>query len=297
MTPALRSAPGGTEPTPRVAASRVRARTRRRRGPALITGAVLVGLVVLAALVSLVWTPFDHDATGVGGRLETPSATHWMGTDRLGRDVFSQFLVGARLALGIGTASVLIAAVLGITLGLLAALAPRKADDAVVHGIDVLIAFPTLLLAMVLVAVRGASTLTAVLAIGLATSAVVARLTRIAARRVLVQDYVLAATASGTGRLGILLRHVLPNIYPILLVQLSLEFGLAVVAEAALSYLGLGSPPPNPSWGQMLRDAQAVLGVQLWPAVFPGLAIVITVLGLNLLGDGLREYADPELSR
>ncbi|MGQ2915796.1 ABC transporter permease [Microbacterium aurantiacum] len=267
-------------------------RSSRRRSVNLLVGAILFGTILVIALVSLVWTPFPLEDT-TGGRLSPPSLQNWAGTDRLGRDLFSQLMVGARLAMLVGFGSVIIAAVLGVTLGLVAATAGRWIDDALSSLLDIAIAFPTLLLAMLIVAWRGASLESATLAIGLAGSAVIARLTRVTATRVLAQDFITASRTSGTGSIRILFLHVLPNVWPTLVVPLALQFGGAVVAEASLSYLGLGSPPPNASWGRMLQEAQSTVLVAPTAAILPGILLVATIIGMNLLADGLRDIADP----
>lgn len=267
-------------------------RPRRRRSINLAVGAVLFGVIAAIGLVSLVWTPYEFSDTG-GDRLQPPSAEHWAGTDRLGRDLFTQLMIGARLALAVGFGSVAIAAVVGISLGLVAAAARRWVDDAVSSLLDIAIAFPTLLLAMLIVAWRGASLDSAILAIGLAGSAVIARLTRITATRVLAQEFVTAARTSGTGTAGVIRWHVLPNVWPTLIVPLALQFGGAVGAEASLSYLGLGSPPPNASWGRMLQEAQSTVLIAPTAAVLPGILLVALIIGMNLLADGLRDVADP----
>lgn len=269
---------------------------RRRPKATLLIGIVLTGLIVLMALVSLFWLPYPLADTS-GGRLEGPSALHLLGTDRLGRDLLSQLMWGARIALVVGTCAVAIAAVLGTIVGLLAAFARPWVDDTLSAGLDVVIAFPVLLLAMLVVAVQGASLWSAVLAIGLAMSAVVARLTRILARRVLQEQYITAARTSGTGVLGVVFQHVLPNIAPTLAVSLALQFGAAVLAEAGLSYLGLGAPPPNASWGRMLQEAQGTVLTAPVGAIAPGVAIIALVLGVNFLADGLRDLADPTRRR
>ncbi|MCK8475756.1 ABC transporter permease [Microbacterium aurugineum] len=269
---------------------------RRRPKATLVIGIVLTGVIVLIALVSLFWLPYPLADTS-GGRLEGPSAQHLLGTDRLGRDLFSQLMWGARIALIVGTGAVAIAAILGTIIGLLAAFARPWFDDTLSAGLDVVIAFPVLLLAMLVVAVQGASLWSAVLAIGLAMSAVVARLTRILARRVLQEQYITAARTSGTGMLGIVFQHVLPNIAPTLAVSLALQFGAAVLAEASLSYLGLGAPPPNASWGRMLQEAQGTVLTAPVGAIAPGIAIIALVLGVNFLADGLRDLADPTRRR
>ncbi len=265
----------------------------RRLSPTFIIGAVLVGLHVVVGLMTLVWTPYDPAAM-TGGRLAAPSLAHWAGTDRLGRDLFTEILIGARIALTVGVGAVAIAAAIGVSLGMAAAFASRTIDDVLAATLDILIAFPTLLLAMLIVAASDGATLgTAIFAIGVAGSAIVARLTRILARRVLAMDYITAARVSGTSWAGIIRIHVLPNIWPTLIVNLALQFGLAVIAEASLSYLGLGAPPPNASWGRLLQEAQGTVYTAPFGAIAPGLALVSLVIGLNLFADGLRDVADP----
>ncbi|MBT2474645.1 ABC transporter permease [Microbacterium sp. ISL-103] len=269
---------------------------RRRPRATLLIGLVLTGIIVLIALVSLFWLPYPLADTS-GSRLEGPSALHLLGTDRLGRDLLSQLMWGARIALIVGTCSVAIAAILGTVVGLIAAFSRPWVDDTLSAGLDVVIAFPVLLLAMLVVAIQGASLWSAVFAIGLAMSAVVARLTRILARRVLQEQYITAARTSGTSVLGIVFQHVLPNIAPTLAVSLALQFGAAVLAEASLSYLGLGAPPPNASWGRMLQEAQGTVLTAPVGAIAPGIAIIALVLGVNFLADGLRDLADPTRRR
>lgn len=268
------------------------ARPRRRRSVNLAVGGALFGLIAVIGIVSVFWTPFAFDDTE-GGRLQPPSAEHWAGTDRLGRDLFTQLMIGARLALAVGFGSVAIAAIVGISLGLLAAIARRWVDDAVSSLLDIAIAFPTLLLAMLIVAWRGASLESAILAIGLAGAAVIARLTRVSATRVLAQDFITASRTSGTSTWGVVRLHVLRNVWPTLIVPLALQFGGAVGAEASLSYLGLGSPPPNASWGRMLQEAQSTVLVAPTAAIVPGILLIALIIGVNLLADGLRDVADP----
>ncbi|WP_158862839.1 ABC transporter permease [Leifsonia sp. AG29] len=269
---------------------------RRRRSVTLGIGLVLVGLVVVTALVSFFWLPYAQSDTS-GGRLEGPGAQHWLGTDKLGRDLLTQLMIGARIALAVGIGSVVIGAVIGVTVGLLAAFATRWLDDTISAFLDILIAFPTLLLAMLIVAAQGASLGTAILAIGLAMASVVARLTRVLAKRVLSQQYVTASRTSGTSWPGVVLRHVMPNIWPTLSVNLALQFGVAVLAEASLSYLGLGAPPPNASWGRLLEEAQGTVATAPVGAIAPGVALVVLVIGVNLVADGLREVGDPTRRR
>ena len=270
-------------------------RARRSLGPSLVAGAVLVGAVVVVALVSFVWTPYDPTFVDASARELGPTAAHLMGTDTFGRDVLSQIMVGARTTLFVGVVAVGVAAVLGVPLGILAAMASRWLGGVVMRGSDLLLAFPALLLAIMFAAVWGASTLTAMVAIGLASVPSFARVTRASALQVVASEYVLAARAAGRRPLAIARRHVLPNVSAVVVVQCSVSFAIAVLAEAALSFLGFGTPPPTPSWGRMLQDAQALLPVQPLLAVWPGLAIALAVLGFNLLGDGLRDALDPTL--
>ncbi len=265
----------------------------RRRAPAHWLGLVLVGVIVAAGLVSFVWTPYALSDMA-GGRLAPPSAAHWAGTDRLGRDVFTQLMIGARIALVVGCGAVAIGGAIGIAVGVLAAFATRFADDALAAVFDILIAFPTLLIAMLVVAAREEASLgTAILALGIGLSPIVGRVTRILTKRVLSKDYITAARVSGTGWPAIVLWHILPNIAPFLGVNLALQFGLAVMAEASLSYLGLGTPPPNASWGRMLQEAQGTVYTAPWGALLPGLALFSLVIGVNLLADALRDRFDP----
>jgi len=269
---------------------------RKRRSWLLAVGLVLVGIIVLVAALSLLWLPYSPSDTS-GLRLESPSLAHPFGTDRLGRDLLTQIMIGARIALVVGIGAVAVGALIGITTGLTAAFAGGWLDDAMSAGMDILIAFPLLLLAMLIVAVTGASLLTVTVAIGVSVSAIVARLTRVVSKRVLAQQYITAARTSGTGTLGIVRQHVLPNIWPTISVNLGMLFGVAVLAEASLSYLGLGAPPPNASWGRLLQEAQSTVMTAPLGAVAPGVFLVMLVIGVNLLVDGLRDVSDPTLAR
>ncbi|MER6977496.1 ABC transporter permease [Streptomyces carpinensis] len=286
--------PGTSSATP--AKSVESAKQGARRSYTLIAGCVLAGLIVLLAAVSFVWLPYAPDDTS-GTRLAAPGAGHLLGTDKLGRDLFTQLMTGSRIAVEAGLGSVLTAALIGVSLGVLSAFALGWLDDTLAAFLDILIAFPTLLLAMLIVAARSATLGSAVLAIGLAQSAVVARLVRILVKRVLAQDYITAARTSGTSWPRVVAGHVLPNIWPTLVVNLALQFGLAVLAEASLSYLGLGAPPPNASWGRMLQEAQATFTTAPAGALAPGVLLVLLVIGVNLIADGLRDTLDPTARR
>jgi peptide/nickel transport system permease protein len=269
---------------------------RRSRSWTLVVGLILAGAVVLIALVSVVWLPYTPEDT-TGTRLEGPSGTHWLGTDKLGRDLATQLMIGARIALIVGLGSVAVGAIIGIIVGLIAAFASSWLDDTISAALDVVIAFPVLLLAMLIVAAQGASLGSVILAIGIAMSAIVARLTRVLTKRVLAEQYVTAARTSGTRWPGIVIRHILPNIWPTLSVNLALQFGVAVLAEASLSYLGLGAPPPNASWGRLLQEAQGTVITAPVGAIAPGLALIALVIGVNFVADGLRDVADPSRKR
>jgi peptide/nickel transport system permease protein len=265
----------------------------RRRAPTLVAGIVLVTLVVGAALVSTVWTPYDAEHVQVADRFRAPDGSDLLGTDQLGRDELSRLMVGARTTLVVGVVTVVIALCLGVPLGAMAALRGGAVEEVSMRLSDLLLAFPALLLALLFAAVFQASTVTAMAAIGIALVPVFARVVRGAALQVLHLDYVTVAHMYGSTDRAIFRDHVLPNIGPVLIVQTSVAFGIAILAEAALSYLGLGTPPPTPSWGRMLSEAQSYLGQAPLLALWPGLAIALAVLGFNLLGDGLRDVLDP----
>lgn len=271
------------------------ARTRRPVNPSLVAGALLVGLVVLTALVSFVWTPHDPVFVDATVRLRGPGGGYLLGTDKFGHDVVSQLMVGSRTTLFVGVVAVGVAALLGVPIGLVAGMAPRWVSEVVMRAIDLLLAFPALLLAIMFGAVFGASTLTAMVAIGIATVPSFARITRSGTLQVMSTEYALAARAAGRRPVGIAVRHVLPNVSSLVIVQASVSFAIAILAEAALSFLGFGTPPPTPSWGRMLQESQELLFVAPRLALFPGIAIAIAVLGFNLLGDGLRDRFDPRL--
>jgi peptide/nickel transport system permease protein len=270
---------------------------RALRHPSFVAGALLSSLVVAAALLSLVWTPWPPGDIDVMRKLQPPSAAHWLGTDAFGRDVVSLLLAGARNSLLVGTVAVAVGLVFGTALGLLASARRGWVEEAIMRLTDFTFAFPALLSAIMMTAVFGPGIVVSIVAIGLFYVPVFARITRGSANAVWSREFVLAARAAGRGRMRITLEHVLPNIASVLIVQGTVHFALAILAEAALSYLGLGTQPPQPSWGRMLNDAQALLFQAPRLAVFPGIAIAVAVLGLNLLGDGLRDLLDPRLAR
>lgn len=268
----------------------------RTRNTNTVVGAVLIGLVVLAAVVSFFWTPHDPLKVNASIRLLGPTGDYVLGTDKFGRDVASQIMVGARTTLYVGVVAVGIAALIGTPLGILAGMSRRWLGEFVMRVNDLVLAFPALLLAIMFGAVYGASTLTAMIAIGIATVPSFARIARSGTLQVMSTEYVLAARSAGRSRLNIALRHVVPNISGLLIVQASVSFAIAVLAEAALSFLGFGTRPPTPSWGRMLQESQELLTVQPRLALVPGIAIALAVLGFNLLGDGLRDRFDPRLA-
>jgi peptide/nickel transport system permease protein len=277
------------------AAATAPARARRQLSASLVLGAVLVALVVATALVSFLWTPHDPLRVDSQARLLGLSGEHVLGTDKFGRDTLSQLMLGARTTLFVGFIAVGLAAAVGVPLGILASMQGGWVGGGLMRANDLLLAFPALLLAIMFGAVFGASTLTAMVAIGIATIPAFARIARSGALQVLSTEYVLAARAAGRNRLAIAVRHVLPNIAGLLIVQASVSFAIAVLAEAALSFLGFGTRPPTPSWGRMLQESQEFLYLTPRLALVPGLAIAIAVLGFNLLGDGLRDRFDPRL--
>lgn len=274
------------------------ARVRRRRPAALWIGGGLSALFLAMAALSLVWTPFDVTKLVVASRLIPPGGEHWFGTDHFGRDVFSMVMVGARTSLMVALIAVGVGVIFGVPLGLLAA-ARRGGwlDELVMRFNDLVFAFPSLLLAILITATLGPGAVNAILAIGIFNIPVFARLSRGAALTLWTREYVMAARAAGKGAGLISVQHILPNIANLLIVQATIQFSLGILAEAGLSYVGLGAQPPIPSWGRMLAEAQTMIYVAPWFAIFPGLSIVLAVLGLNLFGDGLRDLYDPKLRR
>jgi peptide/nickel transport system permease protein len=266
-----------------------------RVGTSLRAGATLVGLLIAAAALSLVWTPYPPEAIDIPHKLLAPTAAHWLGTDSLGRDVASLILAGARVSILVGLVAVGVGLLFGVGLGLVAATAKGLVEDAIMKLCDFTFAFPALLSAIMLTSVYGPGIVNAMAAVGVYNVPIFAKLTRAAANSVLTREFILAARAAGRGPFAIAFEHVLPNIAPPLIVQATIQFAVAILAEAALSYLGLGAQPPQASWGRMLSDAQNWMYVAPRLAVFPGLAVALSVLGLNLLGDGLRDALDPRL--
>ena len=270
---------------------------RAWRHPSFVIGAILTLLLIGAAALSLVWTPYNPYEVNMDAKLLRPDASHWLGTDPFGRDVLSLLLVGARSSILVGIIAVGIGLAVGVALGLLASARRGWVEELVMRLSDFTFAFPAILSAIMMTAVFGAGIVNAIIAIGIYNIPTFARITRASANAVWSREFVLAARACGKGQWRITIEHVLPNILSVLIVQATIRFAIAILAEAALSYLGLGTQPPQPSWGRMLAEAQSLMFQAPMLAVFPGVAIVLAVLGLNLLGDGLRDLMDPRLAR
>ena len=270
---------------------------RALRHRSFVIGAVLSLLLLAAAALSFVWTPWSPYEMDLAIKLQPPTLAHWLGTDAFGRDVASLLLVGARNSILVGVIAVGIGLTIGTALGLLAAAKRGWVEELIMRLSDFTFAFPAILSAIMMTAVFGAGIVNSIIAIGIFNIPTFARVTRASANAVWSREYILAARACGKGSGRITLEHVLPNILSVLIVQATIQFAIAILAEAALSYLGLGTQPPQPSWGRMLSEAQTLMFQAPLLAVWPGVAIALAVLGLNLLGDGLRDLLDPRLSR
>ncbi|UGY09090.1 ABC transporter permease [Phyllobacterium pellucidum] len=262
-----------------------------------LVGLMITGIVAIMAALSFVWTPYAVGTLDIAGKLKPPSWSHWLGTDHYGRDMLSMIMVGSRNSIAVAFVSVAIGLAIGVPLGLWAAARGGWIDELLMRLNDLVFAFPALLSAVMITAVFGPGAINAIIAIGIFNIPVFARVARGAALSLWPREFILGARASGKGAARITIEHVLPNIANLLVVQATIQFSLGILAEAGLSYVGLGSQPPMPSWGRMLFEAQTMIGLAPHMALFPGLAIVITVLGLNLLGDGLRDVLDPRLRR
>ena len=271
--------------------------SRALRHKSFVLGGVLTLLLAAAALLSLVWTPHPYAEIDIPNKLQGPSTANWLGTDSLGRDIASQLLVGSQNSIVVGVVAVGIGLLAGVFLGCVAAARGGWLDELIMRASDFAFAFPALLTAIMLTAIYGPGLLMSIVAIGIFNVPVFARIARASGRAVWAREFVLAARAAGKGPWRITLDHVLPNIASVLIVQATISFATAILAEAALSYLGLGTQPPQPSWGRMLNDAQTQMFQAPLLAVWPCMAIVLSVLGLNLLGDGLRDLLDPKLAR
>jgi peptide/nickel transport system permease protein len=261
--------------------------------PSAVIGLAIIALFVLLAIFAPFVAPYDPVATSWSAVRKAPSSAHWFGTDELGRDIMSRIIFGTRASLLAGVISVSIAIAIGVPLGLLAGYRGGFVDALISRITDAMLACPALILAIALAAFLGPSLTNAMIAIGITATPIFIRLTRGQAINVKVENYIEAAEAIGNSSLRIALRHVLPNVVPALLVQITLSIAAAIIAEAALSFLGLGQQPPAPSWGSMLNSAQRFLVSAPWMAFWPGLSIFLIVMSFNLLGDGLRDALDP----
>lgn len=253
--------------------------------------------IFVTTLISLLWTPYDPLVQDLSRRLMAPSTSHLFGTDALGRDVLSLVLAGSANSMAVAGSAVIIGLLIGVPLGLWAAAKGGIWDDLTMRGGDLVFAFPSLLLAVMLAAATGPSAFNAALALGIFNIPVFLRVTRGAGRGLWNRDFVTAARASGRSTVQISMQHILPHLLSLLVVQAAVQFSVGVAAEAGLSYLGLGAQPPAPSWGRMLSESQTLIGTAPWLAIFPGLAIFVTVLALSLAGDGLRDRLDPKMKR
>ncbi|MGB3643188.1 MAG: ABC transporter permease [Mesorhizobium sp.] len=262
-----------------------------------LTGFFITLAVAAMALASYAWTPYDVTKLVISDKTQAPSLAHWFGTDHFGRDILSMIMIGARNSIAVALVAVGIGMGVGVPLGLWAAARGGFVDEALMRLNDLVFAFPALLSAIMITAIFGPGAVNAIIAIGIFNIPVFARVARAGGLAIWPREFILAARAAGKGGAQITLEHILPNIATLLLVQGTIQFALGILAEAGLSYLGLGAQPPMPSWGRMLFEAQTRMVVAPWMAIFPGMAIVVTVLGLNLLGDGLADILDPKSRR
>ena len=260
-----------------------------------VLGLILVSLVVLTAIISLFYTPYDPNVMNISIRLQGPSPTHLLGTDQYGRDLLSRVMRGAINSLLVGVIATTIGASLGILFGVFAGYYGHWLDETVMRVMDVVYGFPAVLSAVLIASVLGPGIRNSMIAIGVSYVPIFARLVRGSFLSIKELDYVTAAKSIGRSNSGIILKHILPNALAPLIVQATVSFAVAILAEAGLSYLGLGTQPPHPSWGSMLKTGQTFISYSIWPVIFPGLAIAVAVLGFNLLGDGLRDVLDPKL--
>ncbi len=265
------------------------------RSPRGAFALAVLALLAVTALVSLFWLPANPNQSNISEAWQSPSLTHWLGTDSSGRDIASRLMAGARVTVLVVLGAAIVSGLIGLGLAIISALGPRKLREPLIIFIDVLIAFPTLLLAIMLAAVFGSGIPVVIVSVGIGYGVQIARVVRAELRQINAEDFILAARASGLSRWAILRMHLLPNAAPVFVVQLSLAMGLAILAEAGLSYLGFGAPPSVPSWGLMLQESQSQIAIHPAVVMWPGLAITLTVLAFYLLGDALREAMDPRL--
>jgi len=268
---------------------------RATQNKLVVVGGVIVLVVLIAAIFAPVLAPHSPYEQFTTDQLVAPNSTYPLGTDELGRDVLSRLLYGARISIEVAAISVSIGLVIGGTLGMLAAFHGGAWDMIIMRFADILFAFPSLLLAIAVLAVLGPSLANVMVAIGIIFIPIFVRVTRAAGLVIVQEQYVEASRASGAGPVQIMFRHVLPNAMPLLLVQITLAISYAILAEAGLSFLGLGAQPPEPSWGSMLSTGRGFMSFAPWTAFGPGMAIFIAVLGFNILGDGLRDVLDPRM--
>ncbi len=266
---------------------------RRWATPHLLVGSGIILVIISGFILSYLYTPHEPYEMNIGHRLLPPSLTHWFGTDQYGRDVFSRVLIGSRASFAVGFTAVAIGIGFGVSVGSIAAYFGSWLDSTIMRVIDVLYGFPPVITAVIMTTISGPGLLNSMIAIGLFNIPIFARITRGNFLSLKERQFVEAARASGRSSFSIITNHIIPNLSSPIIVQATTQFALAILAEAALSYLGLGIQPPHPSWGLMLKQAQSFMGLSPWPAIFPGLAIVLTVLGFNLTGDGLRDLLDP----
>ncbi len=260
-------------------------------------GFLITLTLLLTALLSLVFTPFDPNRMNLSEQFQAPNRIHWLGTDQYGRDILSRVMKGAVNSIVVGMVAVSIGVGFGIFLGSLAAFYKRWVDEVIMRISDVLYGFPAVLSAILITSILGPGAINSMIAIGIFNIPIFARLTRATSLSIWERDYVTSARAIGRSDVGIVWKYILPNILSPLIVQGTVQFAIAILAEAGLSYLGLGTQPPHASWGRMLNEAQTFMGMSPYLAIFPGCAIALSVLGFNLLGDGLRDMLDPKLSR
>ena len=262
----------------------------------LIIGSFLSIIFMGLAFFSFIWIPYDIETLEISNKLKNPNLDHWLGTDHFGRDILSMIMMGARTSIAVALLAVGIGVVIGVPLGLFSA-ARRGSfiDEVIMRGNDLIFAFPSLVIAILITAVFGPSAVNAIVAIGIFNIPVFARLTRAAALPLWERDFILSARVCGKSEVRISIEHILPNITNLMIVQGTIQFSLGILAEASLSYIGLGAQPPTASWGRMLADAQTLVSIAPHVALVPGLAILLMVLGLNLMGDGLRDFFDPRI--
>jgi peptide/nickel transport system permease protein len=260
-------------------------------------GFLITLIILLTAFLSLGYTPYDPNRMNLSERFQAPNQNHWLGTDQYGRDILSRVMKGAVNSIIVGLVAVSIGISFGILLGSLAAFYKKWVDESIMRVSDVLYGFPAVLSAILITSILGPGVVNSMMAIGIFNIPIFARLTRVTSLSLWERDYVASAKAIGRSDVGIVWKHILPNILSSLIVQGTVQFAIAILAEAGLSYLGLGTQPPHASWGRMLQEAQTFMGTSVWLAIFPGCAIALAVLGFNLLGDGLRDMLDPKLAR